>query len=72
MTAADDRMISHWWLRPGWRVGRAFYTWHVTFDEGSVVGSTLRGPTVTELLGPSGGGRVAGLVVLKDRRRGRR
>ena len=25
MTAADDRMISHWWWRPGWRVGRAFY-----------------------------------------------
>jgi 2'-5' RNA ligase len=37
MTTADDRMISHWWWRPGWSVGRAFYTWHVTFDEGSAI-----------------------------------
>ncbi len=21
----------HWWWRPGWRVGRRMYTWHVTF-----------------------------------------
>lgn len=25
-------MRDHWWWRPGWRVGRAFYTWHLTFD----------------------------------------
>ena len=21
----------HWWWRPGWRAGRSFYTWHLTF-----------------------------------------
>jgi 2'-5' RNA ligase len=26
------RMRDHWWWRPGWRVGRRFYTWHLTFD----------------------------------------
>ncbi|MGX7825623.1 2'-5' RNA ligase family protein [Actinokineospora sp. 24-640] len=25
----------HWWWRPGWRVGRRFYTWHVTFARDS-------------------------------------
>jgi 2'-5' RNA ligase len=24
---------NHWWWRPGWRVGRSFYTWHVTFAD---------------------------------------
>jgi hypothetical protein len=23
----------HWYWRPGWRVGRSFYTWHLTFAE---------------------------------------
>lgn len=23
----------HWWWRPGWRAGRRFYTFHVTFGE---------------------------------------
>ncbi|ONH55450.1 hypothetical protein CcI49_28415 [Frankia sp. CcI49] len=27
-----DRMRDHWWWRPGWRLGRSFYTFHVTFD----------------------------------------
>ena len=27
-----DRIRDHWWWRPGWRVGRRFYTWHLTFD----------------------------------------
>jgi len=27
------RMIDHWWWRPGWSVGRQFYTWHLTFDD---------------------------------------
>ncbi|GGS34908.1 2'-5' RNA ligase family protein [Actinokineospora fastidiosa] len=26
-----ERMRDHWWWRPGWRVGRSFYTWHFTF-----------------------------------------
>ena len=32
-------MRDHWWWRPGWRVGRSFYTWHVTFaDQTAVAG----------------------------------
>jgi hypothetical protein len=27
-----DSMRNHWWWRPGWFVGRRFYTWHLTFD----------------------------------------
>ncbi len=27
-----DRIRDHWWWRPGWRVGRRFYTWHITFE----------------------------------------
>lgn len=27
-----EPMRDHWWWRPGWRVGRSFYTWHVTFE----------------------------------------
>jgi 2'-5' RNA ligase len=23
---------NHWWWRPGWRQGRRFYTWHLTFE----------------------------------------
>jgi len=26
-------MTSHWWWRPGWRIGRSFYTWHRTFAD---------------------------------------
>ncbi len=25
-------MRNHWWWRPGWAVGRRFYTWHLTFE----------------------------------------
>lgn len=25
-------MRDHWWWRPGWTVGRSFYTWHITFE----------------------------------------
>ncbi|WP_225850643.1 2'-5' RNA ligase family protein [Streptomyces sp. HPF1205] len=32
MTAHQERMSDHWWWRPGWSVGRRFYTWHLTFD----------------------------------------
>ena len=27
----------HWWWRPGWREGRSFYTWHVTFSSDETV-----------------------------------
>lgn len=26
-------MRNHWWWRPGWRSGRSFYTWHITFAD---------------------------------------
>ncbi|SDN58608.1 2'-5' RNA ligase family protein [Allokutzneria albata] len=26
------QLRNHWWWRPGWRVGRRFYTWHLTFE----------------------------------------
>ncbi|QOV40990.1 2'-5' RNA ligase family protein [Streptomyces ferrugineus] len=25
-------MRNHWWWRPGWSMGRRFYTWHLTFE----------------------------------------
>ena len=25
-------MRDHWWWRPGWKVGRRFWTWHYTFE----------------------------------------
>ncbi|QNE19078.1 2'-5' RNA ligase family protein [Kribbella qitaiheensis] len=28
-----DEVRDHWYLRPGWRVGRSFYTWHLTFAD---------------------------------------
>lgn len=28
----SDHMRDHWWWRPGWRVGRRMYTWHITFE----------------------------------------
>lgn len=33
MAETAQSMRDHWWWRPGWRVGRSFYTWHVTFDD---------------------------------------
>lgn len=30
---ALDRMADHWYWRPGWRLGRSFYTWHFTFPD---------------------------------------
>lgn len=28
-----EPMRDHWWWRPGWKAGRSFYTWHVTFAD---------------------------------------
>ncbi|MCX4471947.1 hypothetical protein C5N14_26210 [Micromonospora sp. MW-13] len=27
-----DEVRNHWWWRPGWRVGRRFYAFHITFE----------------------------------------
>ncbi|WP_328871238.1 2'-5' RNA ligase family protein [Streptomyces sp. NBC_00287] len=32
MTTHTEIMRNHWWWRPGWSVGRRFYTWHLTFE----------------------------------------
>ncbi|MGV4984493.1 2'-5' RNA ligase family protein [Streptomyces sp. NRAIS4] len=32
MSTPPDTMRNHWWWRPGWSVGRRFYTWHLTFE----------------------------------------
>ncbi|MEV0220323.1 2'-5' RNA ligase family protein [Streptomyces sp. NPDC050704] len=32
MTTQPENMRNHWWWRPGWSVGRRFYTWHLTFE----------------------------------------
>jgi 2'-5' RNA ligase len=32
MSSQPANMTNHWWWRPGWDVGRRFYTWHLTFD----------------------------------------
>lgn len=32
MNGAPEAIRDHWWWRPGWRVGRSFYTWHITFS----------------------------------------
>jgi hypothetical protein len=31
MTTESNDMRNHWWWRPGWDVGRRYYTWHLTF-----------------------------------------
>jgi len=36
------RMTDHWWWRPGWSVGRQFYTWHLTFEDAPDVTRVVR------------------------------
>ncbi|WP_161962258.1 2'-5' RNA ligase family protein [Nocardioides speluncae] len=35
--ASSEVTRNHWWWRSGWRAGRAFYTWHITFDRATDV-----------------------------------
>jgi len=28
-----EEVRDHWYWRPGWRAGRSFYTWHITFAD---------------------------------------
>lgn len=30
---SEQQMADHWWWRPGWAVGRRFYTFHLTFQQ---------------------------------------
>ncbi|TDD47173.1 2'-5' RNA ligase family protein [Kribbella antibiotica] len=36
-----DEVRDHWYWRPGWRQGRSFYTWHITFRYAAAL-ATLR------------------------------
>src|SRR5215472_3175916 len=40
----EDLMRDHWWWRPGWRLGRRAYTFHITFEDPDAVegGDDLR------------------------------
>ncbi|MEU4109427.1 2'-5' RNA ligase family protein [Streptomyces sp. NPDC027717] len=29
---SSNTLRNHWWWRPGWSVGRRFYTWHLTWE----------------------------------------
>jgi 2'-5' RNA ligase len=31
--ASPDRVRNHWYWRPGWSLGRRYYTWHLTFAD---------------------------------------
>jgi 2'-5' RNA ligase len=33
LTSKVTETRDHWWWRPGWRVGRSFHTWHITFAD---------------------------------------
>jgi hypothetical protein len=33
LTSSVNETRDHWGWRPGWKVGRSFYTWHVTFAD---------------------------------------
>lgn len=50
-----DEVRDHWYWRPGWRVGRSFYTWHLTFADS---------PTVAGLVTSYAGvlGRIPGIT----------
>jgi 2'-5' RNA ligase len=37
-----SRLTEHWYWRPGWVVGRSFYTWHLTFDHATALHDLVR------------------------------
>ena len=41
MTVSPETTTDHWWWRPGWQLGRSFYTWHITFANQSGVWKLL-------------------------------
>ncbi|WUV84928.1 2'-5' RNA ligase family protein [Streptomyces sp. NBC_01476] len=53
-------MRDHWWWRPGWREGRSFYTWHLTFADQPDVHRFAAEYRQTL-------GRLAGLDLIPDR-----
>jgi hypothetical protein len=40
-----ERTADHWWWRPGWKHGRRFHTWHLTFDDAADVRRLARAGT---------------------------
>ncbi|WP_198036857.1 2'-5' RNA ligase family protein [Nocardia sp. BMG51109] len=47
----DERTRDHWWWRPGWRPGRSFYTWHLTFADNSAAAGLVEqfAPTLADI-----------------------
>ncbi len=37
-----SQLREHWYWRPGWRPGRSFYTWHLTFDGQTALAELVR------------------------------
>jgi 2'-5' RNA ligase len=37
--SAERTVRDHWWWRPGWRLGRRAYTFHITFEDAVVDGA---------------------------------
>ncbi len=60
MDTQPARMVNHWWWRPGWREGRRFYTWHITFGGAAQVHRLAE----TYRRGLAG---VSGLTLVPDR-----
>ncbi|BDU01733.1 hypothetical protein IFM12276_47610 [Nocardia sputorum] len=48
---AEDYTADHWWWRPGWKQGKSFYTWHITFDDDSPAGQLAQvfAPTLSQI-----------------------
>ncbi|MBF6301451.1 2'-5' RNA ligase family protein [Nocardia amamiensis] len=48
---AEDSTWDHWWWRPGWKLGKSFYTWHVTFDNDSPAAQLVEtfAPTLSQI-----------------------
>ncbi|WP_051174991.1 2'-5' RNA ligase family protein [Nocardia exalbida] len=48
---AEDFTWDHWWWRPGWKPGKSFYTWHITFDDDSPAGQLVEifAPTLSQI-----------------------
>ncbi|MEV6071951.1 2'-5' RNA ligase family protein [Nocardia sp. NPDC052001] len=51
MLEEDELTRDHWWWRPGWSLGRSFYTWHITFGPDSPIRALVPvfAPTVSAI-----------------------
>lgn len=51
MNAPSGMTRDHWWWRPGWRKGRSFYTWHITFSSSNPIRQivSLYAPVISQI-----------------------